>query len=155
MTLPYKGVQGEEIVRKFRDVLTKSLPKNVKPRITFQGRQIGSFFRIKDKIPLEHESDLVYEYKERCDTERVTKYVGETKVRFGTRAYEHCCTDTDSAVFKHKVENNLQISEDDFEILDKGFSKTVDRKLAEAIYVKEMDPILNRQKKSFSLLLFN
>ena len=63
--------------------------------------------------------------------------------------------DNESSVFKHKVQNNLQVSEDDFEILDKGFSKTVDRKLAEALYVKELDPVLNRQKKSFNLLLFN
>ena len=43
----------------------------------------------------------------------------------------------------------------DFRIVDKGFSNTVDRKLAEALYVKELDPVLNRQKKSYNLLLFN
>ena len=43
----------------------------------------------------------------------------------------------------------------DFRIIDKGFPNTVDRKLAEALYVKELDPVLNRQKKSYNLLLFN
>ena len=104
---------------------------------------------------MEHESDLVYAFKPKYNPEQVTEYVGETKVRYGTRTYEHCHTDTESSVFKHKVQNNLQVSEDDFEILDKGFSKAVDRKLAEALYVKELDPVLNRQKKSFTLLLFN
>ena len=155
ISLPYKGLPGEEIVRKFRNVLTKTLPTNVKPRITFQGRKLGSCFQIKDKIPFEHESDLVYAFKPKYSAEQVTEYVGETKVRYGTRTYEHCNTDKESSVFKHKVQNNLQVSEDDFEILDKGFSKTVDRKLAEALYVKELDPVLNRQKKSFNLLLFN
>lgn len=155
MCLPYKGHLGEEVVRKFRNVLTKTLPKNVKPRIAYQGKKLGSFFRIKDKIPLEHESNLVYAFKPKDNPEEVTDYVGETRVRYGTRTYEHCHTDTESSVFKHKVENNLQISQDDFEILDKGFNKTVDRKLAEALYVKDLDPILNRQKKSFNLLLFN
>ena len=56
---------------------------------------------------------------------------------------------------KYAESNNIRISRDDFRILDKGFTNTVDRKLAEALYVKEMDPILNRQKKSYKLLLFN
>ena len=146
---------GEEIIRKFKNSLKNSLPTNVKPRITFQGKKIGSFFRIKDKVPLEHESDLVYAFKPKYNADPVTEYVGETKVRYGTRTYEHCYTDKESSIFKHKVENNFQVSEDDFEILDKGLNKSVDRKLAEALYVKELDPVLNRQKKSFTLHLFN
>ena len=155
LCLPYKGRIGEEVVQTFRNVLTKTLPKNVKPRITYQGKKIGSFFRIKDKIPLEHESNLVYAFKPKGSTNESTDYVGETKVRFGTRTDQHCYTDTESSVYKHKVEKNLQISPDDFEILDKGFSKDVDRKLCEALYIKDLDPILNRQKKSYNLLLFN
>ena len=104
---------------------------------------------------MEHETNLVYAFKPTYDSEQVTEYIGETRVGFGTRSYEHCNTDKASSVYKHKEENNLEISETDFEILDKGYSKTVDRKLAEALYVKELDPILNRQKKSFNLLLFN
>lgn len=153
--LPYKGFQGEQIVKKFRDVLTKALPTNVKPRIIFKGAKLGSCFRIKDKVPLEHETNLVYAFKTTQDSEQITEYVGETNVRFGTRSYEHCNTDKASSVYKHKEENNLEICESNFEIIDKGYSKTVDRKLAEALYVKELDPILNRQKKSFNLLLFN
>ena len=83
------------------------------------------------------------------------KHVGETKVRIGTRMYEHINTDKGSSIYKHKVRNNLVITEDNFEILDRGFPKTLDRKLAEAIYVKEMDPVLNRQKETYKLLLFN
>ena len=112
---------------------------------------MGDYFRVKDKVPTEHESDLIYEFK----TEDTPKYVGETKVRFGTRSYEHCSTDKASAVYKYAESNNIRITQGDFRILDKGFTKTVDRKLAEALYVKEMDPVLNRQKKSYNLLLFN
>ena len=83
------------------------------------------------------------------------EYVGETKVRFETRPYEHCFTDKESAVYKHAESNNIRISTDDFKILDRGYSNTVDRKLAEALYVKELDPVLNRQKKSYKLHLFN
>ena len=151
MCLPYKGQQGEEIVRKFKDVLLKSIPNYVQPRIIYTGKKLGSFFRVKDKIPKEHESNLVYAFK----TEEVRDYIGETKVRYGSRTHEHTDTDKASAVYKHKVENGLEITDSNFEIVDKGFPRTVDRKLAEALYVKELDPVLNRQKSSFKLLLFN
>ena len=104
---------------------------------------------------MEHETNLVYAFKPTNGTEKKTEYVGETKVRYGTRTDEHINTDKESSVYKHKVSNNLVISDSDFEILDKGFPKSLDRKLAEALYVKELDPILNRQKKSYTLILFN
>ena len=151
--LPYKGKQGEQILKPFRNTLRESLPRNVQPRIIFKGKKLGSYFRIKDKVPVEHESNLVYAFKP--EAENVPDYVGETKVRMGTRVYEHINTDKASSVYKHKVNNNLEISEDDFEIIDRGFPKTLDRKLAEAIYVKELDPVLNRQKATYKLLLFN
>ena len=149
--LPFKGTQGEKIVRKFKDTLKKSLPTNVTPRIVYKGKKLGDFFRIKDKIPNKHESDLIYAFEPEGEIE----YVGETKVRFETRPYEHCFTDKESAVYKHAESNNISISTNDFKILDRGYSNTVDRKLAEALYVKELDPVLNRQKKSYKLHLFN
>ena len=85
MCLPYIGQQGEEIVRKFKDVLLKSIPTYVQPRIIYTGKKIESFFRVKDKIPKEHKSNLVYAFK----TDEVRDYVGETKVRYGTRTREH------------------------------------------------------------------
>ena len=44
---------------------------------------------------------------------------------------------------------------DDFEIIDRGFPNTVKRKLAEALYIKELNPELNAQVKSAKLCLFN
>ena len=38
MCLPYKGQQGEQIVRKFKDVLLKSIPNYVQPRINYTGK---------------------------------------------------------------------------------------------------------------------
>ena len=149
--LPYKGGKGEGIVKNFRNVLKRALPSNVKPRIIYKGTKLGSCFRIKDKVPVQHETNLVYKFKQGDESD----YIGETKVRFETRAYEHCHTDKDSAVYKHKKAANTNITESDFRILDRGYSKTVDRKLAEALYVKELDPILNRQKKTYTLHLFN
>ena len=155
ISLPYKGQKGEEIIRTLKTVLKNTLPTNVIPRFTYKGKKLGSFFRIKDKVPVEHQTQLVYAFNPAYNDEQKTEYIGETKVRYGTRTHEHCFTDKASAVYKHKTHNNFQISEEDFEILDKGFAKTLDRKLAEALYIKEMDPVLNRQKKCYNLSLFN
>ena len=153
--LPYKGIFGEKIVRRFRTILTNVLPKDINPRIIFKGKKLGNCFRVKDKVPMEHATNLVYAFKPTHDLRKNTQYIGETNVRFETRTHEHIHTDKASSVYKYKVENNLNISESDFEILDKGFGKSLDRKLAEALYIKEMDPVLNRQRKSFTLHLFN
>ena len=149
--LPYKGKAGEAIVSQFRDALTKALPSKVKPRFAYKGKKLGSYFQLKDKVPVEHQTDCVYAFR----PENATKYIGETNVRFGSRSHEHCATDKNSSVYKYKQANQLEISEDDFQILEKGFSKKINRKLAEALYVKEFKPVLNEQVKSYKLILFN
>ena len=153
--LPYKGVSGEEIVSGLRNLLSRILPSHVKPRFIYKGRKLGSCFRVKDRVPLEHQSDLVYQFKPEYNGKTKAEYVGETNVRFGTRSYEHCFTDKKSHVYTNKVAKGLQISQEDFEVLEGGYQKKVDRKLAEALYIKDLKPELNGQKESYKLLLFN
>ena len=43
----------------------------------------------------------------------------------------------------------------DFKVLETGFDKDFDRKIAESLFVKQHDPILNKQKVSYKLALFN
>ena len=136
-----------------RRIKPLSVPIFQVPGSRFQ--MLGSCFRIKDKVPTQHETNLIYRFKSPEEEGNPPRYIGQTKVRYGTRTYEHCNTDKSSAVYKHKTAKNLVISDENFEIIDKGFSRTVDRKLAEALYVKEQDPVLNRQKKTFPILLFN
>ena len=148
ISLPYKGKEGEKIISQFRSALTKALPSHAQPQFTYKGKKIGSYFRLKDKVSIEHQSGRVYAFKG-------GKYVGETKVRFGDRIDQHCHTDKKSAVYKFKVENQVQVSKDDFKILDMGYSNTLNRKLAEALFIKELKPKLNEQVKSYKLNLFN
>ena len=108
----------------------------------------GQTFRLKDKVSFEHQSGLVYAFKQ-------GKYVGETKVRIEDRIHQHCHTDKESAIYKFKVGNQVQVSKDDFEILYMGYSNTLNRKLAEALFIKELKPKLNEQVKSYKLNLFN
>ena len=62
--LPYKGKEGEKIVSQFRDALAKALPSNVKPQFAYKGKKIGSYFRLKDQVAIEHQSDCVYAFKQ-------------------------------------------------------------------------------------------
>ena len=88
MCLPYKGIEGEIVINNFMSYLNRFLPKNVKLRIMYKGKKVGSFFTLKDKVNEEHLSELVYGYYESpCSTK--VSLVGETNVRFGSRSKEH------------------------------------------------------------------
>ena len=150
--LQYKGKEGEVVVSKFKDALKNILPGNIKPRLTYKGKKVGSFFRIKDPVPLEHQTNLVYDFKEGG----IRKYVGQTNVRYESRVDQHCNTDKESSIYKYKDAQGITISAENFDIIEKGYSRLIDRRLAEAMYVKEYkEPELNKQKKSAKLLLFD
>ena len=149
--LPYKGKEGERIVRQFRRALDRALPANMKPQIVYTGKKVGSYFRIKDKVPIEHQSNLVYSFK----VDNSTRYIGETNVRFGDRSDQHQSTDKKSSVYKFLQENRMIITNDNFEILETGFSNKINRKLAESLYIKDFNPPLNERARSFKLMLFN
>ena len=44
--------------------------------------------------------------------------------------------------------NRIDVAMDDFEIIDRGFPNTVKRKVAQTLYIKELNPELNEQVKS-------
>ena len=151
IVIPYKGKEGERIVRQFRRALDRALPANVKPQIVYTGKKVGSYFRIKDKVPIEHQSNLVYAFKK----ENSTLYNGETSVRFGERTDQHQNTDKKSSVYKYLQEHPMNVSDDNFEILETGLTNKINRKIAEALYIKDFNPPLNERVRSFKLMLFN
>ena len=153
--LPFKGPEGEGIVRQFKRSLKNILPDNFKPRFVYKGTKLGSFFSVKDKVDISHETNLVYGYTPPGETVLEKGYIGETNVRFQRRTQEHASWDKNSSVYKFGQQNNLQISFEDFQVLERGFAKATDRKIAEALYVNEYNPVLNGQKISYKLKLFN
>ena len=150
--MQYKGKEGEIVVDKFKEALKSILPGNIKPRFTYKGNKVGSLFRIKDLVPVAHQTNLVYEFEK----DGIKKYVGQTNVRYKTRVVQHCNTDKESSIYKYKVAQRITISAENFKIIEKGYSRLIDRRLAEALYVKEYrEPELNKQKRSAKLLLFD
>ena len=155
LKLPYKGKMGEGLITKFRNKISQLVSSNIKPRITYQGKKLNNLFPLKDKIKKEHSCNLVYSFSSSLDENKKVEYVGETKVRFEDRVDEHIRRDKKSSIYKHINDNNITVNNKNFNILDKGFSNTRDRKLAEALYIRDYQPPLNEQVRSYKLLLFN
>ena len=154
MTLPYKGTEGQDIIREFRKKIDNFIPKTVRPRIAFQGKKVNSFFQLKDKVKVEHQSNLIYKYSSGIG-DPSDDYIGETNVRYEARVNEHVRTDKESAVYRHTKRDKITIGWDNFSIVAKGYENKRNRKVAEALYIKESKPSLNEQVKSYKLFLFN
>ena len=134
-------------------LLNNALPETIKPQVVYTGTKISTFFQVKDRVPLEHDSDLVYRFVRK----EVTRYVGETKVRNGEREHQHRHTDKASAIFKflRSTPEGDEPNDGEFEILEKGLPNKTTRKLVEALYIKEYNPDLNINKQSYKLCLFD
>ena len=118
--------------------------KNIKVKIIFDTCKLSSFFSAKDSLPVSYLSNLVYKFT--CGGCEAT-YIGETAKCFQVRANEHLHTDKNSAVYKHLRSHphcRQQCSVDNFEVLvsAKFYS---DRKVKEAILIKQQNPIFNKQ----------
>ena len=153
--LPYKGIEGENVLKKFKQVLRSILPNEVKPRFIYKGTKLGSFFSVKDKVQDIHQTNLVYGYVPQGESDLSKGYIGETHVRFGRRTKEHARWDKKSSVYKNSEAKNIQVVHEDFSILERGYPKYFDRKIAEALYIKDYNPVLNGQQDSYRLKLFN
>ena len=135
--------------------LKKILPNNVKPKITYTGRKLGSLFQTKDQTIFEHKYDVIYHGK--CPAENcVVDYIGETACRVNERIVDHTDRDANSHLLKHSIESGHKPLEAiGYKIIATGYRKnTMKRKLSEALFIKELKPTLNKQEKSVPLKLF-
>ena len=152
--LPYKGSKGVALIKSFKKCLSENLSEMVIPRFIFKGKKLGSFFPIKDKIDSKHLSGIIYGFNVPVLDDDKYHYIGETKVRHETRMYQHTYSDKNSAVYQHSHEQNYIADTSNFTILAKGYPNWIDRRICEALFVKDHKPFLNRQKVSHKLELF-
>ena len=152
--LPYNGFKGENVLRGFKKALNEWLPKNVTPRFVHKGKKLGSFFQIKDKISSIHRSNLVYGFHIPNKQTENFHYIGESKVRHETRIREHVSLDKHSSIYRHSQEHNYKPNLSNFTILAQGYDKWIDRRICEALFVRDYKPFLNKQKVSHKLELF-
>ena len=156
LTIPYQGEKGDHLIKSMKRNLEKILPNNVKSQITYTGRKLGSLFETKDQTIFEHKHDVIYHGK--CPAENcVDDYIGETARRVNERIADHAGRDANSHLLKHSIESGHKPLEAvDYKIIGTGYrKKTMKRKLSEALFIKELNPTLNKQEKSVPLKLFN
>ena len=60
ITLPYKGQQGEKVLKSFKTTLHRSLPNNIETKVVYTRAKLGSNFQIKGQTKFDHKHDLVY-----------------------------------------------------------------------------------------------
>ena len=148
--MPYSGPKGEKILNK----VIKKMPVKVRPKVVYNGTQLSMFFSVKDKIKEEYLSDIVYHYK--SSKEDCIDYTGETKCRFGKRIKEHQGADKNSAIVTNFKSKDLSPPEPkEFTILARNYPNRLKRRIAESLYIKENKSVLNIQKDSYKLELFN
>ena len=156
MKLPYAGERGCSIIKSLKKHLKQTLPANIKADIVYTGTKLSSqLSNIKDSTPFEEQHDLIYHSicnNENCNDD----YIGEIARRLKERVKDHNGRDKSSHLVKHSIESGHDpVCNENFRILDRGYSNTFKRKVAEALLIKKHKPTLNVQEKSVKLELFN
>lgn len=154
MKVPYAGTKGENLIRGLKDCLQRNLPEHIKCRIVQTGTKISRNFNVKDKVDGGHLNNFIYKHE--CQNKKCTDtYIGETARRRIIRPEEHGGKDKEFWIFKHSSETKHPRAKDgNFEILATNYADRRRRKLAEALYIRDLKPSLNKQKESYKLKLF-
>ena len=154
MKVPYAGKTGENIVESLKKTLKRNLPNNIMCRIVQTGTKLSTRFNIKDAVDKKHLSAFIYRRK--CRNKKCKdSYVGETARRRTLRTEEHGGKDKNSWIFKHSsTTKHPRAKNEDFEVLASNYGDRRKRKLAEAMFIRDLKPTLNQQKESFKLALF-
>ena len=145
LVLPYQRKQRYHILKSFKKGMRKVLPNNVKPRIAFTVRKVGTSFEIKDKTEMKYNHDIIY-YNE-CPEEQCNEnYIAETGRRISERIIDHAARDSNSYVYKNWIETGHRSPNiNDFKLVGSNFCKNVfKRKIAEALLIKQLNPTLNK-----------
>ena len=152
--VPFQGRKGESIIKSLNNTLKRTLPENAECRVVQTGTKLSQFFNIKDRIDEKHRSNFIYHHEcqnRKCDED----YIGETKRRRENRTGEHSGKDKNSEIFKHSCSTKHPKAKDkNFKILATNYENRRKRKLAEAMFIRDLKPSLNIQRDSYKLILF-
>ena len=155
LILPYKGKDGESILKDMKRSINSILPPSTSTKICFTSTKLAARFNIKDRTPTKHQNDIVY-LAECPQPDCTSTYIGETARRLEERFKDHCGRDRNSHLFKHSIETgHPPTTLEDFKVVGQGFGNNWKRKLAEALIIKSRKPDLNIQEKSVAIKLLN
>ena len=153
LKMPFRGEQGEVIIRKLNNTLKRTIPE-AGFRIVHTGSKLSRYFSLKDCTDKKHRSNIIYKHE--CQNKRCNhSYIGETARRIVVRADDHTGKDKNSHIFKHSSSTkHPRAKEANFEVLAANYPNRRKRKLAEAMFIRDEKPTLNVQKDSYKLQLF-
>ena len=148
--LPYIGTMSTYTQKKINDLIKRCCKPNLNIQLVFNSCKLSSFFSIKDKVPKELQSFVVYKFL--CSGCNAT-YIGMTCSHLITRIKQHLVTDKNSHVLKHLNQNEDCKACCDatcFSIIDKATTK-YDLLVKEGIHIQLNKPSLNGQLQSYKL----
>ena len=99
-------------------------------------------------------SNFIYKFD--CRNKKCNEdYVGETARHKEVQGNDHTGIDKESHIFKHtQATKQPRANKKNFVILAKNYENRRKRKLAEAMFIRDLKPTLNKQKDSYKLVLF-
>ena len=139
LTLPYAGEKGELIAREINQHF-KNVQPNIKARVCYRAKRLGSAFNIKDQTSKKYKHNVVYEVEcSGCDT----RYIGKSRRRLEERTVEHAGRDNNSHVVKHtQWHDHGEITLDNIKILNRNYKNYYKRKISEALFIKQKSLLL-------------
>ena len=144
------------VISSMRRQVNHAFPDEAKIIVSYTGKKLGTCFNAKDINLFNHEHDIVYYTK--CPEESCSHdYVGESGRRVLEQVKDHDGRDTSSHIFKHCVAADRQfVSCNDLRTVGRNYCNNKrKRKIAEALLIKNLKPLLNVQEESVALKLFN
>src|SRR5215469_2207872 len=145
------------IINELKLLLTETFTFSCFIFASINDNKIGSFFKLKEKIPDLLRTSLIYTYK--CTNCQVS-YVGQTGLQLKMRISKHMgishrtgfplSSPENSAIREHSNNTGHQISTEGFEILTSA-SNLTDRRILESLYIKNLRPTLNGDNSSIPL----
>ena len=97
LKIPYMGAAGEKLVKTLKRKIQQNLSKKISIRIFYTTNKLAKFCSVKDKIPDEQKSNVIYHIKcPGCGN----VYVGKTNCCLGKRLNEHG-TRSDQPMHQH------------------------------------------------------
>ena len=133
--LPYAGPKDNNIIKSMNSNIQRIPPNNVKARITYTGRKLGTKSQIKDLTKNQDGHDLIYYCK--CPEPNCNgDCLGKTGKRIIERTAVHSGKDKQSHLLRHAlIRNHHVVDLKDLKLIDKNYhGNRYKRKRSEGLY---------------------
>ena len=157
----FLGDVSKTVSKELNSLISRFYPQ-IRLRLIYKSLDtIGSRFRVKDRMPEDCMSCIIYQYK--CDSCNAI-YIGKTEQNFKCRISQHLgvsfrtgaplSTPVQSDIREHCLKHRQHINSDNFSILDKTFLKSELLSL-ESLHQKTKKPSIGKMSQSTPLAMFD